>query len=75
MNKNLRKCYECLDLPVSANEQDVEIRTKALIKILENKQLEKGVSCDKEIGEVETASATIIENIKMSEDRQCLNKL
>ncbi len=64
MDKNLRKCYECLDLPISATIQDVQLREKALIKICENKALENGISCDKEIGIIETSAKTVIENIK-----------
>ena len=64
MEKELRKCYEVLDLPFSATEEDVKLREKALIKIYSNKSIEKGVSFEKEIGMVETSSAQILENIK-----------
>lgn len=64
MDKNLRKCYQCLDLPFSASIEDVETRENALIKILNAKATEKKVSCEKEISQVQTSSKTIIENIK-----------
>lgn len=64
MDKNLKKCYECLDLPISATEDDVELRKKALVKIYNNKSVEKGVSYDKQIGLVETSAETILENLK-----------
>lgn len=64
MNKDLKKCYECLDLSFNATTDEVKVREKALIKIYNNKALEKGVSCDKEKGLIETSAHTIIENIK-----------
>ena len=38
MDKNLRKSYECLDLPITASVEQVEAREKALIKILQAKE-------------------------------------
>ena len=64
MDKDLKKCYECLDLPITATEQDVQLRKKALVKIYETKAVEKGVSYDKQIGLIENSSASIIENLK-----------
>ena len=64
MDKNLKKCYEYLDLPITATIEEVELRQKALIKIYNNKSTEKGVSYDKKIGIVETSASAIIENIK-----------
>ena len=64
MNKELIKCYECLDLSYNATIEDVEARTKAMIKIFNNKAIEKGKSYDKQIERVETSSKEIIANIK-----------
>lgn len=64
MEKELRKCYEVLDLPFSATEEDVKSREKALIKIYNNKSLEKGVSFEKQIGLIESSTVTILENLK-----------
>ena len=64
MDKKLRKSYECLDLPISATIEEVESREKALIKIYNSKEVEKGISYDKKIGEIEASSKLIIENIK-----------
>lgn len=64
MNKDLKKCYECLDLPFEATIEDVQVRKNALIKIYNNKSIEKGISYDKQIGLVETSAKAIIENIK-----------
>lgn len=64
MDKNLRKCYECLDLPISSTIEDVQLREKALIKICENEAKEKGVDCNKRLADVEMSAKTIINNIK-----------
>lgn len=64
MNRELKKCYECLDLPINATIEDVETRKKALIKIYNNKTIEKGISYEKQIGLVETSAVAIVENIK-----------
>ena len=64
MDKNLNKCYLNLDLPFSATVEDVLSREKALIKILKSKEIEKNISCENEIQEIEFYANTIIENIK-----------
>ena len=64
MNKSLRKSYERLDLPYNSTIDEVQAREKALIKILKSKEIDNGVSCKKEISNVQKASALIIENIK-----------
>lgn len=64
MDKNLKRCYENLDLEANASKEDVEIREKALIKLYNSKAIEKGVSYDKQIGIIESSAASIIENIK-----------
>lgn len=64
MEKEIEKCYEYLNLPITASIEDVELRQKALVKIYCNKSQEKGVSYGKQIGLVETSAKTIIENIK-----------
>ena len=64
MNKELKKCYEYLDLPINSTIEDVQAREKALIKIYQSKAQEKGVSYEKQIGLVETYAREIIENIK-----------
>ena len=64
MNKELKRSYECLDLPFSATSEDVKMREKALIKIYNNKSVENGNSHDKEIGEIEKSAKIILENLK-----------
>lgn len=61
MKKNLKKCYRLLDLPFDSTEEDVELRKRAMIKILES---ETGVKNEKKITFVENASSLILENIK-----------
>lgn len=63
MSKELIKCYECLDLEYNATIEDVDARAKAMIKIYNNKSVEKGVSFDSQIGKIETSAKQIIENI------------
>lgn len=63
MNKELIKCYECLDLAFNATIEDIQARTKALIKIYNNKAVETGNSYDKQIGQVEASAEMMIENI------------
>ena len=64
MDKNLRKCYECLDLPITATAEDVRLREKALVKIYENESVEKGIPFDKKIDLVASSASTIVENLK-----------
>jgi len=64
MDRNLRKSYECLELPITATEADVLLRQKALIKIYENKTIKTGISYDDKIGKIESSSSIIIENLK-----------
>ena len=64
MDKGLRKCYECLDLPFSATAEDVEIRKNALIKVYNNKAVGKGISFERQIEQIETSASTIVENLK-----------
>ena len=64
MNKELIKSYDILNLPFSSTVEEVEIRKNALIKVYNNKAVKKGVSYDKQIGEIETSASLIIENIK-----------
>lgn len=61
MEKNLKKCYRCLDLPFSATEEDVERRKNALIKILDDNMNEKTIA---KISKIENAAEYIISNIK-----------
>ena len=64
MEKKLKKCYCCLDLPYNATIDEVEAREKAMIKVLNAKENETKISCEKEIEEVQISSKTIVENIK-----------
>ena len=64
MDKKLRRCYEILDLNISSTIEDVQIRKNAMVKIYNNKSLEKGVSHDKQLGVIEESASLIIENIK-----------
>lgn len=64
MEKNLRKCYEHLELPYSATIEDVEARKSALIKILNSQAHDNKVSNEKEIALVEKSANTICEEIK-----------
>ena len=67
MNKDIKKCYEILDLPMCATVEDVEARKKALIKIYNNKGMEKGISYEKQIGMVEESANKIIENLAINQ--------
>ena len=58
MNKDLRKSYEILDLPISSTIEDVETRQNALIKI------EKSNGNIKKIEIIQNSATKIIENIK-----------
>ena len=64
MDKSLRKSYEHLDLPYNSTIDEVQAREKALIKILKSKEIDSGVSYEKEIEKVQNASSLISENIK-----------
>ena len=64
MDKELRKCYQKLDLPYDATEEQVELRKKVLIKIYSAKANDKNISTEKEIEEVEISASLILENIK-----------
>lgn len=64
MNKELKKCYYLLDLPFSATIEQVQQRTKILIKILRAKAMKHGVSYADKINEIAYASSEIVENIK-----------
>lgn len=58
MNKDLRKCYEILDLPIESTIEDVETRKNALIKI------EKSNENLNQVQVIERSATIIIENIK-----------
>ena len=62
MKKELKKCYNCLDLEYSATVEEVKVREKALLKILNSTVGKK--SCEKEILNVKKSAREIIENIK-----------
>ena len=64
MKKSLKRCYRCLDLPYDATEEEVISRENALVKILKSEALEKNISQNKKIKEVQNSSKVIIENIK-----------
>lgn len=64
MEKNLRKCYELLDLPYSSTEEEVASREKAMIKIFIAKADEENKSYDQEINDVKSSAKNIITNIK-----------
>ena len=64
MNRNLKKCYDCLDLPFSATKEQVETRKTALIKILKAKENETKISNEKEIELVELSAKTICEELE-----------
>ena len=66
MDKNLRKSYECLDLPITASVEQVEAREKALIKILQAKEKEENISCVKEIKRVQISKKRIISSIQIN---------
>ena len=61
MDKNLKKCYTILDLPFNSTEDEVELRKRAMIKILES---EPSVKNEQKIIEIKDASSKICENIK-----------
>lgn len=64
MEKNLKKCYHCLDLPYNATADEVETRKNALVKILNSKAEEKNKSYTKEIEKIENSAGLILTNIK-----------
>ncbi|MBE5741473.1 MAG: hypothetical protein E7351_02990 [Clostridiales bacterium] len=64
MTKELKKCYQYLDLPYDADEEQILTREKVLIKILHAKALEKGVSYDKKVDKIVKCTNIIMENIK-----------
>lgn len=64
MEKNLRKCYQNLELPYNATIEQVEAREKALIKILSAQENDKKTSCDAKINNVKVSANKIVENIK-----------
>ena len=64
MEKDLKKCYQDLELPYNATIEQVEAREKALIKILSAKENNKKISYEREIGEVKISANKIVENIK-----------
>ena len=66
MDKNLRKSYDCLDLPISASIEQVEAREKALIKIFQAKEKEENISCSKEINRVKISKKRIISSIQIN---------
>ncbi len=63
MEKELKNCYKCLDLPYSATIEEVETREKALSKILLAKSGYEQKS-EKEISKVKYSADYIVENIK-----------
>ena len=66
MDNNLRKSYECLDLPINASVEQIEAREKALIKILQAKEKEENISCVEEINRVKMSKKRIISNIQIN---------
>ena len=64
MERELKKSYKCLDLPYNATAEEVETRQKALTKMLSVESEKRGISCEKELMEIQIASKMILENIK-----------
>ena len=58
MDKNLKRSYEVLDLPITATVEEVELRKNALIKI------EKSNENLKQVQVIDQSATRIIENIK-----------
>lgn len=64
MTKYLKKCYQTLNLRQDANENEVKVRQKIMIKILRAKTLRTGKSNEKKINQINTCANAILENIK-----------
>ena len=66
MTKNLKKCYETLNLRLDANENEVKVRQKVLVKVLRAKSFRTGKSNQKKIDKINTCANLILENIKIN---------
>ena len=66
MNNKIKKYYKYLGLAYNSTIEDVELRKKALIKVLHSKANENKISTEKEIAIVEQYTNKIIENIKVN---------
>ena len=66
MEKNLKKCYEYLDLNYSATIEDVEARKNALIKIANSSAKEKRINVENEIQIIEDYSNKICSYISQN---------
>ena len=52
MPKEIKKHYNYLDLPYSSNAEEVRLREKVLIKILNTKEIKKGVKYTEKLNKV-----------------------
>lgn len=64
MDRDLKKCYKDLELPLTATENDVVDRRNNLIKDLKSKEKETKISTKEEIAKIENLSDLIINHIK-----------
>ena len=64
MTKNIKKCYETLNLRLDANENEVKVRQKVMIKVLRAKTFRTGKSNQKKIDKINSCANLILENIK-----------
>ncbi len=66
MTKNLKKCYQTLNLKLDATENEVKVCQKIKIKVLRAKALKTGKSNQKRIDKINFCANTILENIKQN---------
>lgn len=64
MDRNLKKCYYFMDLPFSATEEEVRVREKVMIKVLNAREINSGKQLDKKINKIVECSNKIVDNIK-----------
>lgn len=63
MKSAIKKCYSILDLPYNATIEDVRLRQKMLIKLINAKSLKNGKNYNKQIRKINLASEKIVFNI------------
>ena len=66
MDKELKKCYSYLNLPLNVNIDEVENNERALVRIFQAKSEKTKKNYDKQIKKVIHCSNKIIDNINKS---------
>ena len=64
MPKEIKKHYNYLDLPYSSNIEEVRLREKVLIKILNTKESKKGVKYTEKLNKVVDSANAIVAYIE-----------